>query len=161
MPRRTAWTDTVISFLVASGALDLRTLLTGISPVDTSGTTLIRTLIRLDFSSNTTAGAWGVQGVDFAIGIASQQAFAVGSTAIPDPGVSGDKPPRGWVYRTSAGVAQNGVGSPVIYSMQADIRGARKIEDGELYIVTRNTAIQGTAMGVNVRGLVRCLLKLA
>jgi hypothetical protein len=49
----------------------------------------------------------------------------------------------------------------VIYSMQADIRGARKIEDGELYIVTRNTAIQGTAMGVNVRGLVRCLLKLA
>jgi len=158
MPRSTDWVDTVIGTLVASGAQNLQTLITGLTPADMRGATLIRTLIMLSLSSNTVAGAWGVQRLDLGIGIASQEAFAAG--AVPDPQVSGDKPPRGWVYRASHGVAQNGVGTPVVSSLSADIRGARKIENGELYLVIDNVGVQGTAMGVNVQGLVRCLIKL-
>ena len=158
MPRPTDWQDTIISELVASASGAVNSLTGILTAGEMRGVTLIRTLVRLDFSSNTVAGAWGVQGMDIGIGIASQEAFV--ANALPDANISNEKPPRGWIYRTAVGVAQNGVGSPVLYSLTADIRGARKIENGELFIQFINTAIQGTAMGVNVRGLVRCLMKM-
>ncbi len=160
MARMTDWQDTIVSELVASGGVAVNSLTGVLTLGEQRGMTLVRTLVRLDFSSNTVAGAWGVNQLDFGIGVSSQQAFAVGVTALPNPSQAAGKPPRGWVYRSTQGVAQNGVGSPVLYSLTADIRGARKVEDGELFLMMANTAIQGTAMGINIRGMIRALFKL-
>jgi len=132
--------------------------MTGVAPVNMRGMTLIRTIISLGCLSTTTAGAWGAEGVHLAIGVASQEAFAAG--VFPDPNVGTDKPPRGWVWRSHKVVCQNGVGSVVSYDVMADIRAARKIENGELYIIAVASNLEGTQFNVDVHGLVRTLYKL-
>jgi len=159
MPRPTDWIDTIISLTLAPmGGSAIQSLMTGVAPVNMRGMTLIRTIISLSLVSQTVAGAWGVQRANLGIGVADQDAFAAG--ALPDPDVATDKPARGWVWRSYAGVAQNGSGAPVIYTLTADIRGARKIENGELYIAGVNTDSLGTAFTVFVGGLIRTLYKL-
>ena len=158
MARPTDWIDTRVAFQVAQAAQGLQSLMTGVAPVNMRGMTLIRTIISLGVFSTTTAGAWGVQAVDFGIGVASQEAFAAG--VVPDPDVPTDKPPRGWVWRTAKNVAQNGSSTEVVTHLMADIRGARKIENGELYIAVDNNNVQGTSFEIDVQGLIRTLYKL-
>ncbi len=158
MARPTDWIDTLVSLNPTTGGQDFQSLMTGVAPVNMRGMTVIRTIISLGMISTTTAGAWGAQRMDVAIGIASQEAFAAG--VLSDPQTGTDKPPRGWVWRTSKVVTQNGVGSVVVHDLMADIRGARKVENGELYIIANNLALEGTAFNVDVHGLVRTLYKL-
>jgi len=158
MPRSTDWIDTVLVLDPNSGSSSNISLITGLAPVNLRGATLIRTIIRLDFCSSSIAGAYGVQLVQLGIGIASQEAFAAG--VLPDPRISTDSPARGWIWRSAIAPAQNSVGSPVMYRLDADIRGARKIENGEVFIIADNDPLVGTAFNVLVRGLVRLLIKL-
>jgi len=158
-PRMTDWVDTVISLGAGDGAQATASLLTGLAPVNLRGATVIRSIIELDLSSASVAGAWGVQRLDFGIGVADQEAHAAG--VLPDPLTSGDKPARGWMYRTSRAVSQNGIGSQVLFPLRADIRGARKIENGEVYYIFNNNNVFGTAFTVQVMGLIRLLIKLA
>jgi len=158
MARMTDWLDTAATLVAASGAQASLSLITGAAPINMRGVTLIRTIISIGLSSATVAGAWGVQICDIAIGITSQEAFAAG--VFPDPAISGDKPPRGWVWRSRMVVSQNGAGSPVVAAVKEDIRGARKIENGELFIVMDNSAFAGTAFTVNMAFLTRVLMKL-
>ena len=157
MPRATTWMDTVMDRDVLNGGTGFESLLnTGFDL--TRGVTAIRTLVTLGLSSETVAGAWGRQRVYIGIGIASQEAFGAG--VLPDPASESDQPARGWIMRTSVVVAQNGVGSVVVFPINMDIRGARKIENGELFITIDNLFVGGTSFSVNVSGLVRVLLKL-
>ena len=159
MPRPTDWIDTIIAFsALAGGSEGSQSLMTGVAPVNMRGMTLIRTILRLGLFSTTVAGAWGVQGMHMAIGVASQEAFAAG--ILPDPDVATDKPPRGWVWRSSVVVTQSGATGPITQTIEADIRGARKIENGELYIIARNADLGGTTFTVLVSGIVRTLYKL-
>ena len=158
MPRQTDWIDTNFALAPASGAQDSVSLITGAAPINMRGVTLIRTIISIGLSSATVAGAWGVQTLNLAIGITSQEAFAAG--VLPDPNVATDKPPRGWVWRGHKMAAQNGIGGSVIYDVMADIRGARKIENGELFFVVNNSPTAGTAFTCNVNGMIRVLMKL-
>jgi len=158
MPRQTDWVDTIFNATVLTGGQELFSLATGLAPLNLRGSTLIRTIVRLSLSSSSVSGAWGIQQAHFAIGITSQEAFAAG--VVPDPATALDKPPRGWIYRSAEGVAQNGEGTGVIHQVNADIRGARKIENGELFFVLDNVAIDGTTFTMNVVGLIRCLIKL-
>ena len=159
MARPTDWIDTIITSIPASGGQSQISLMTGVAPVNMRGMTLIRTIISLSLFSTTVAGAWGVQGLNVAIGIASQEAFA--AFALPDPNASTDKPPRGWVYRTHRSVAQNGAqGGPVVTRIDADIRGARKVENGEVYLIANNDPLGGTPFSCRIEGLVRTLYQL-
>jgi len=159
MPRPTDWVDTIIQLGATAGGQVFTGLLTGLAPVDLRGLTVIRTIITMGVTSRTVAGAWGVHRCDMAVGIASQEAFAAG--VLPDPSVNTDKPPRGWMWRTSLVVTQNGAGAPVMTaSVAVDIRGARKVENGQLYLVVDNTALQGTSFTFDVTGLIRVLTKL-
>ncbi len=153
--RATDWIDTVFRSDTASGAQSLFSLMTGVAPVNVRRQTLVRTLITMDLFSTTVAGAWGTQSVDIGIGITSQEAFAAGVVA--DPNVSGDQPSRGWIYRTRRMVAQNSIGSPVLFHLNADIRASRKLDDGECYFVLNNTVDLGTAFTVGVGGIIRQL----
>ncbi len=156
--RQTDWVDTLISITVASGAQGFQSLMTGLAPVNLRGVTVIRTIVRLGISSVTVAGAWGTQLSSMAIGITSQEAFAAG--VLPDPSVATDKPPRGWMYRTQEKIAQNGIGSVVVYPVGGDIRGARKVENGEVFFVVDNGVSAGTSFSIHVHGLIRQLMKL-
>jgi len=158
MPRPTDWIDTTLNLELPATAQTIQSLMTGVAPVNMRGMTVIRTLISLEMFSDTIAGAYGVELMDIGIGIASQEAFVAG--VLPDPKTATDKPPRGWMWRTAKLVAQNGTGAPVIVSLEADIRGARKVENGEVYIIADNSPIKGTTFQVNIRGLVRQLYKL-
>ena len=157
MPRPTDWVDTVVNLEVSDGASIQTSLVTGLAPVNTRGMTVIRTILSLGLYSNTIAGAWGVQLVSLGIGITSQEAFAAG--VLPDPDVATDKPPRGWMWRHVTLAEQNGAGTMIVHHMTADIRGARKVENGEVYLVVNNDTVKGTTFQVNVRGLVRQLYK--
>ncbi len=154
--RQTDWVDTVVDLTIGSGSQANVSLVTGLAPVNLRGITLGRTLVRLTLNSATIAGAFGAQSVNAAIGVTSQEAFAAG--VLPDPDVSGDKPSRGWIYRDHVGVGQNGVGSPVIFDMRADIRALRKLENGELFLIVTSDPVTGTAFTVECRGLVRALM---
>ena len=156
MPRRASdWIDTLIGFTVATGAQDLTSLMTGVAPVNVRRQTLVRTLIDLSLYSTSVAGAWGTQIAAVGIGITSQEAFAAGVVA--DPITAGDQPSRGWIYRNRLVVAQNGEGHPVVHRLQADIRAARKLDDGECFIVTNNTTDLGTSFTLQAVGIVRQL----
>jgi len=159
MPRRTDWIDTRVDETSVSGSQSITSLLPGITPADARGMTLIRMIVKFGLYSNTTAGSWGVQRVDMGIGVASQEAFS--ASALPDPATASDKPARGWIYRTQQLVSQNGVNHNIFVDVAADIRSARKIENGELYLIWDNSPETGTTFTVNVHGLVRCLFKLA
>jgi len=158
MPRKTDWVDTIVGLTPAAGGQDSVTLLTGLTANEMRGATMIRTILRLAFGSTSVAGAWGVSRIDIAIGIISQEAFAAG--AFPDPNTAGDRPPRGWIWRTTVAATQNGIGTPIMVQLEADIRGARKIEAGNLFILAQNTALRGTGFTATVDGICRVLYKL-
>jgi len=159
MPTRpTRWLDTIVGNTIVNAGQAVVSLLAGIGPVDTRGVTVIRTIIRLDIVSTSVAGAWGSQSVDLAMGIASQEAFA--AAVVPDPVVAADEPARGWMWRDRILATQNGINTEITKRLVADIHGARKIQDGEVYLVMDNNAHLGTSFSINVTGLVRLLLKL-
>ncbi len=158
MPRQTDWFDTSVGLGVATGAQGLQTLMAAVEPIAMRGLTVIRTIVTLGLFSTTVAGAWGVQRASIGIGVGSQDAFTAG--VVPDPNTPVDKPPRGWLYKTTRMVEQNGSGAPVVMTVEADLRGARKVEHGILYLVVDNETVVGTTFTLQVHGLVRCLFKL-
>ena len=119
---------------------------------------MIRTIIDLGAYSASVAGAYGVVTVHAAIGITSQEAFAAG--AVSDPASGAEAPARGWLWRGSTVVAQNGIGTPVVYPIRGDIRGMRKIENGELFFAMQVVLQVGTTFTTNLSGLIRVLVKL-
>ena len=158
MPRQMDWIDTRIGLNIANAAQAFTDVDGGSTQVVQRGTTIIRTIISLHFTSDDVAGAWGVQDVDVAIGISDREAFTAG--VLPDPNSDTDKPARGWMWRTQLLVSQNGVGGQVVFSLHADVRGARKLDLGRAYIIANSLTSAGTIFDVNMRGLVRTLIKL-
>jgi len=159
MPGRpTDWMDTLVNETVGSGTQGVVPLSTALVAADSARATVIRTIVRLYTMSTSVAGAWGTQVVDMAIGIASQEAFT--ASVLPDPNVDTDKPARGWLWRTRVVQFQNGVGTMIATELVADIRGARKIENGELYLIIVNSAGLGTSFSTRTTGLVRTLIKI-
>ncbi len=156
--RMTDWEDTLIDTNTASGAQDVVSLTSSLGPTDLRGVTLIRMIVNLWCNSTQVAGAWGTQTAFVGIGIVTQEAFVAG--VVPDPNNAIEEPARGWIYRTAWGVAQNGSGCQIIYDKMADIRAARKIENGQLFLALNNVVGEGTAFTLTLKGIVRCLLKL-
>ncbi len=158
MPRKTDWIDSRIGLTVASASTDFVEVDGGSTQVVQRGTTVIRTIVDLYLQSSTVAGAWGTQVLDCGIGMSTREAFTAG--ILPDPGAVGDDPIRGWIYRGSSLVSQNGVGGVVVFRLTADIRGARMIDNGKVWLKCDSSPIAGTAFTTFVRGLIRVLVKL-
>jgi len=156
--RPTDWLDTRLGMTVASGAQSSQSLMGAVSNIEARRYTLIRSLLRLELLSLSTAVAYGVQIVDIGVGIISVEAFTAG--VFPDPNVDNDKPAKGWIYRTQVAVSQNGIGTVIPISLTADVRGARKIERGELFIVANSASVVGTTFTIGINGLFRALMKL-
>ena len=100
--------------------------------------------------------------VDVGIGVGSVEAFAAGINSLPNPDVTTEYPPRGWLYVASLPVVQilttdSGiVDQPARF--QFDLRAMRKIDKGRLFMMLLNTnLVQGGAMQVVGRVRTLCL----
>ena len=155
--RGTDWIDQLVNFTLASGTGSPITLLPGRTPEEMQGYTLIRTIMCYQIMPEAAGAVIGEQVVDIAIGTASQEAFAAG--VVPDPSVEADEPQRGWVYRCRHHV-RDSTGFSIQYpTFERDLRAMRKIDNGELYLVTDNFALVGTAFSIRFLGIIRSLFK--
>ncbi len=159
--RGRAWADTRVvgTALVAGTPLELNLLAT--APVSDT-LTVIRILVDLwvMYTTNVTVTD-SLSIVDVGIGVASAQAFAVGGTALPNPGNLDQDPPRGWLYIASKPVQEkvNAEGiMQLIAHFQADLRAARKIDKGVLFLtMEQNNITVGGSMQVVGRVRALCL----
>jgi len=158
MPRLTDWVDTRVGLTVTAGSQDNTRVDGGSVQTTLRGITIVRTILAFGAFSTSVAGAWGIQQLDMAIGIVTREAFNAG--IFPDPNSATDKPARGWIWYGQMLVSQNGVGTKIVHTLNGDIRGARKIENGVVVFIVNNTSLAGTNFSVQIRGLVRTLVKL-
>ena len=154
MPRRSMWHDSPLSMSVTSGAQNEEDLWSE-TDADMRGHTVVRVIINVDLASTTVSGAWGTQLVDLGIGMISTE--AIGASVFPDPNIDSERPQGGWMYRTRRIVAQNGTGTPVVYTVGADIRSARKVDQVKLFLIVNNNVNRGTSFAIDVSGMIRVL----
>ena len=133
----------------------------GISVQDSLGMTATRLIVHIVVGVNAVPAGFGVQRVTIGIAVADQEAFA--AVVLPDPDQSDEHPVLGWMYRSEQGIWYGGTvdSSTMVAMFDVDLKGQRKIGEGELYqtIVTNNAS--GAAATLRVTGLTRVLVKLA
>ena len=158
--RKTQWVDTLVNASTANAGQSIVTLLSGLVGNDTEGMTLTRLIINLNTSLNTWTGNYGVQRLDMAIGMVSQEEF--GASVVPDPSASLDEPVGGWAWRSEVHhVIPGSVSAAFIPSViQADLSSKRKIGSGELLLIVDNNAISGGPDTVRLGGIIRALFLL-
>jgi len=160
--RETLWVDTLFDETIASGGKAEQTLMPiGIPDLRYSGVTLLRTILCHDYSYAVHDSGEGTQILDVGIAVSSQEAF--NAAALPDPEVRSDHPQRGWVYRCRhrlIGYAADQAAADV-RSVYRDLRGKRKLYNGQLYVSFTNTAGTGVASSLSVVGIIRSLLLLS
>ncbi len=110
--RRSMWIDELITDEIPLSSQSILTLWGGKIQDTVRQSTVTRVIGRLGFYSGTVQGAYGVDLIDFGIGIVGQEAFTAG--AVPDPDTDADRPSRGWIYRDRVLVSQNGEGGEVV-----------------------------------------------
>jgi len=155
MARRALWVDTIFNSSVASAGQVRQSLMGGLSQIDSAGMTVVRTILNVTFLPPV-AVSDGYQRVNFGIGVIDQNALA--ANAVPDPNAQADRPPRGWIIRGQRiilGAAAMVSGTPMF--VMEDVRGSRKIDDGELTFIVDNDAQGGSAFTVTAVGLIRCV----
>ena len=159
MPR-TIWIDSHYTTDVASGA-GLAFSLIGAHGTELrlEQLTLMRTILRLDLAPAVMDAGEGSQTFDLGLGIASQEAVALGVTALPDPQDPENFPPRGWIFKARYRVWATAADRAVVVwrEIDKDIRARRKLDNGEPYVMYANTASEGTAFTVRVTGIIRQL----
>ncbi len=153
------WVDTTFNDDVVVGAQLLRSLMTGFSSPQTRADqmTLLRTIIGIDCARTVHDSGEGSERVSIGIGLTSQEAFAAGVVA--DPETNTDFPVRGWVWRANYRVFGFAADQPTIFTrrIDKDVRAMRKLENGEMYLVCSNAALEGVSGTVRLTGLVRQL----
>ena len=153
------WIDTNIDVGVAAGAQALVSLMTGVSATQTrfDRMTLLRTIIGFDIAYTVHDSGEGSQEFSGGIGIASQEAFAAAS--VSDPQTSSDFPTRGWIWRARYRIFGFAADQPTIFTRRVDLdlRGKRKLENGEAFLVVNNVDHEGVSSPFDVFGLIRQL----
>ena len=160
MVRETIWGDIVAtnSSLAAANTAILANV-TGAAFLALRPFTAIRTRGILYLISDQTAAA-EIQAVNFGVAVVSDQAVAIGITAIPTP--TTDAASDSWfVYQSimaahGAGTVDSEQGKLLEY----DSRAMRKVEDGSQLVFVLETGDAAVTAGVNIRHFGRLLLKL-
>ena len=160
MPSRpTAWADTIfLGDPISNNATKVVDLLVNAPTVDTL--TAVRLVGNLDVGIAISAEVEFAAAVCIAIGVASVEAFDVGITALPNAHQQAEFPPRGWLYRDVKLCWQYLVSGAPHQKHNAhfefDLRAARKIDKGRLFMLIRNSSDFGTT-ALDVTGIVRAL----
>ncbi len=159
---KTLWIDSLVDQQVSSGGRSSPSLMFGVTETESrlAGMTLMRTIIGVDIAYLVHDAGEGSQDVAIGIGIASQEAFVVAASAgLPDVGIAGDFPPRGWIWRARYRTYGFAADQAAVFNQRVDkdVRSRRKLDNGECYLTVKNTPDQGTASTINVIGLIRQL----
>ena len=159
MPR--LWIDTLLVETVALGVLEVNSLMGGITAAQSrfDQMTLLRTIIGLDLARSVHDSGEGSEICDIGIGIASQDAFSAGGTALPNPDTEADFPTRGWVWRARYRIFGFAADQPTIFTrrIDLDIRSQRKLENGVSFLVVDLQAAEGATSTMSMIGLIRQL----
>ncbi len=161
MARTPYWEDTSVLSVIVDNGDALLSLVGGLSEDERRGMTIVRTIVALSLSPQTTSGVVGSMMCDIAIGAANQQAFTAGVASLPDPAINSERPPRGWLYKTRAAILDDADNASPLTEVRADVRSKRKIDAGIAYLHLAVDARTGTAFSVTVSGLVRILYLMA
>jgi len=161
MPRRRDWVDTIFAIL-QDGTNVVSDLLVGAPDTSTrTSARIIGDLVCL--RSDITAITGESQKLDMGICVVDTAAFVIGQSALPDPRVPDDSPPRGWLWRWTGTVAyQRSAGEPASIWMPSrvtfDVGGMRKIDRGKLVLITSKTGLAGSPVTVRISGSIRTLI---
>ena len=155
----TIWIDTMIGLQPANADEAVVSLMTGVSSTQTrfDRMTLLWTIVGFDIAAAVYDSGEGSQTVTCGIGIASQEALA--GNALADPEVSTDFPTRGWIWRARYRIFSFAADQPAVFSRRVDLdlRGKRKLENGEAYFIVSNEPREGVTTVMDVRGMIRQL----
>ena len=157
MPR--IWVDSIIDVDVATGtqAVDVLTSEFGTTDLRVQQMTLLRTIIGLDFARTVHDSGEGSEKLALGIGIFSQEANI--ASVFPEPGVAGDHPTRGWIWRGHYRVFGFAADQPAVSvrRIDLDLRGMRKLENGVCALVMDLSAMEGANSTTTVLGIIRQL----
>ncbi len=123
--------------------------------------TLTRMIVHLQMLPTTRGVSDETSLLDVGIGLVGQDAFSAG--AVPDPVVQGDRPISDWVWRDRFLIEDRFDDNDtyhVFTDVRVDLKGQRKIGEGELVLIMDNNASSGNGFTISVFGLIRCLFKL-
>ena len=152
--RQSYWDDTLINFSVGAGAQS-ETLLQLVPGTLSEGFTLVRSLIRLQVTSNNIVGTNGSMLMRLGIGLTTKEAFDAG--VVSDPNVNTEAPIHDWIWRDSCLVQQDDPALPPTFC-NFDIRSQRKIAAGRIYLVTAADLCLGSSFSVRLTGIIRLLI---
>ena len=161
MPRPRAWLDFLMAQTLTGTPLVVDLLAAATVNLDTI--TAVRIILHLEvWPASLTSTFEGVQSIDMGIGVSSVDAFGIGISAMPDPRVQADTPPRGWLWRSSISMYQSNADgaeakTPLPGIVDADLSSMRKVDRGTLSLVIAKTARIGSAFDCSVLGLIRTL----
>ena len=160
--RNRAWADVRIptESLTITGSL-LKNLLVDAPTVDTLTAVRIVGDLTVEFDPTSTHSDQ-LNIIDVGIGVASLEAFNLGTTALPASRAQDEYPPRGWLYintqpAMNAIDATNQAVATRAARFQFDIRSMRKIDKGILYLLIMSSAGKGSGIATLVTGRVRTL----
>ncbi len=164
--RPRVWADLKIDDNMSAGGSHLENLLLN-APVDWQSKTAIRHIARLRVIPTVVANASvSAQLVSIGIGVIARDAFVAASGAvtasIPNPSVATDFPINGWIFREQAIlVNQQDSGTVEAWEMPEfhyDIRAARKVDRGILFVALVNEDLIAGTTAVKVAGMMRTLV---
>ncbi len=163
MPRSRSWADKrLVGETLAVGTPVLEDLLEFLGD-SSNELTVVRIIadITVQYLVTTTVND-SLSIVDLGIGVIATSAFGT-PTAVPEPSIETEFPPRGWIYVNSVPVSQilDAAGGVSIVDSRAifkfDIRAMRKIDRGTLFLkISQSNITVGGAM--QVTGRVRSLV---
>jgi len=160
MPRRRIWKDRVVDFnLAVDGEFVFR--LTGAAepdPEDSKGMTLVRCIGKVNSVPSLPGASNGAAEIFLGIGLTSEEAFGIGTTAISSVIVEAEAPPSGWLLRT-VGVVVNSVDSQDMPALiqEWDLRAQRKLMYGVPFLRIENATMTGVGVSTVHSMVVRSL----
>ena len=160
MPRNRSWADQRLSVVLTAGTggLTFNLLENGVLG-DTL--TVVRIIGTIEIGINAISEIEYAQLIDIGIGVASVEAFAAAGVSLPSPLIDTEFPPRGWLYVSTKECWQfkavNNEQQRANAIFNFDVRAARKIDKGRLFIRLINSDLEGASFTVRVVGRVRTL----
>jgi len=145
--RPRSWADVRINLPTIVAAAPEKINLLGNAPISDT-LTVIRIIGDFWVFYEPTAGQVdSLSSVDVGIGVTSIEGFTVAGTALPNPSIDTQFPPRGWLYAATQPVVQfvrpsaDAGFQQINAHFKFDLRAMRKIDKGVLFMTIENNNI--------------------